>query len=580
MPCGIIGIKGEFMKEYHKIETLFVRDTGTKKLMEGQFRDPTIEFLKDNIWQFTEKVDGCLHAKSLINMADGTTKYIKHIKPGDLVYGYDTENGTGVRVVEVLGVKHQSRAGEWVKVKTTRNGLNKGNSFGIIHCTHDHKIWTKNRGYVEAYKLTPDDIILSIRKDLSLTPIQEQILTGKMLGDGTLCVKSNKFVNTASIQWAQKELDYTEWCLRGMQELASLVSTRKSGYGSKLYVGATKNTVNIYEKFKDWIAEGHKEVPDNIKLTPISLAFWYMDDGCLEHFNGQEDRVRFATNGFNYKSCELLIRELKKFDIDASIHDYKGNTICLNSENSEKLFLLIAPYICRSKQYKLPTRYKEVTPFLPHSLKNQYHPLIVEQKVLSIEKDSKPRERWDIETETHNFFTVGGLVHNTNIRIHWNGHKVEFGGRTDKAQIPVDLMNKLISLFGGTANEELFEQKFGETEVILFGEGFGPKIQKGGGLYRDKVDFILFDVLIGDNYQPRESVEDIANYFNLTTVPILFEGTLQEGVDFVKQHMNSIVAEHEVEMEGLVARPKMELKNRVGKRIIVKIKWEDFKDVI
>lgn len=46
------------MKEYHKIETLFERDTTTKMLIEGQYRNSTVEFLKDNVWQFTEKVDG------------------------------------------------------------------------------------------------------------------------------------------------------------------------------------------------------------------------------------------------------------------------------------------------------------------------------------------------------------------------------------------------------------------------------------------------------------------------------------------------------------------------------------------
>ena len=47
------------MKEYHKIETLFERDlNGTKKLIEGKFRNPAIEYLKDNQWQFTEKIDG------------------------------------------------------------------------------------------------------------------------------------------------------------------------------------------------------------------------------------------------------------------------------------------------------------------------------------------------------------------------------------------------------------------------------------------------------------------------------------------------------------------------------------------
>ena len=37
------------MIEYNKIETLYKRDMeGSKKLLEGEFRNPTVEFLKDN----------------------------------------------------------------------------------------------------------------------------------------------------------------------------------------------------------------------------------------------------------------------------------------------------------------------------------------------------------------------------------------------------------------------------------------------------------------------------------------------------------------------------------------------------
>lgn len=166
-------------------------------------------------------------------------------------------------------------------------------------------------------------------------------------------------------------------------------------------------------------------------------------------------------------------------------------------------------------------------------------------------------------------------VDGTNIRIHWDGYRVEFGGRTDNAQIPATIINRLNDLFGGDINEQFFEQKFGENEVILFGEGYGPKIQNGGS-YRDDVDFIMFDVMINGNYQTRESVEDIARYFNVNIVPILAEGPLSAGIDYVMTHKYSTIAQNGAELEGVVARPKMELKDRTGKRLIVKIKIKDF----
>ena len=179
-----------------------------------------------------------------------------------------------------------------------------------------------------------------------------------------------------------------------------------------------------------------------------------------------------------------------------------------------------------------------------------------------------------VEFLKDNVWTFTEKIDGTNIRVYWDGHKVQFGGRTERAQIPSDLVNYLNSVFGTNEAEQIFEEKFGETEVILFGEGYGPKIQNGG-LYRNDVSFIMFDVLIAGNYQPRESVEDIAKAFGIDIVPIIFEGTIQEGVDFVKTNPDSTMGT--AKMEGLVGRPKVELRDRCGKRVIVKIKWEDFK---
>lgn len=164
-------------------------------------------------------------------------------------------------------------------------------------------------------------------------------------------------------------------------------------------------------------------------------------------------------------------------------------------------------------------------------------------------------------------------IDGTNIRVYWDGHKVTFGGRTDRSQIPAPLVNYLNSAFGGVENEELFEQTFGEKEVILFGEGYGKGIQKGG-LYRSDVSFILFDVMVGDMWLKRESVEDIAQTFSIEVVPIVGVGTIAQAVEFVKSRPMSTIGT--APMEGVVARPRVEINDRTGRRMIVKIKAVDF----
>ena len=181
-----------------------------------------------------------------------------------------------------------------------------------------------------------------------------------------------------------------------------------------------------------------------------------------------------------------------------------------------------------------------------------------------------------VEYLKNNIWVCTEKIDGTNIGIVWDGHRITFQGRTANAQIPAHLVNRLQELFGGDANEELFEQKFGEMQVILFGEGFGAKIQKGGSYISDGVDFILFDVYLPEKnlWLKRDAIEDIAKSFNIRVVPIIKECTLEEAIAYVKSKPNSTIGT--AKMEGLVCKPKVDMLDRTNKRIIVKVKVCDF----
>lgn len=82
--------------------------------------------------------------------------------------------------------------------------------------------------------------------------------------------------------------------------------------------------------------------------------------------------------------------------------------------------------------------------------------------------------------------------------------------------------------------------------------------------------------MIAGNYQPRSSVKDIAQYFGIDIVPNVLEGAITEGVDYVLHNRKNLIAKNKALIEGLVGRPKIELRDRVGKRLICKIKFKDF----
>ena len=169
-------------------------------------------------------------------------------------------------------------------------------------------------------------------------------------------------------------------------------------------------------------------------------------------------------------------------------------------------------------------------------------------------------------------------IDGTNIRVYYNGtdRVVWFEGRTDKAQIPTFLLEQLVEMFPPEVFS-MFDASAGT--VVLYGEGYGARIQKGGGNYiSDGVSFVLFDVRIGNWWLERSAVDDLAESLGIKSVPVRGfsgPGTLKDMVDFVRGGFESSWGPFEA--EGLVARPAVELSARNGKRIITKLKCRDFK---
>lgn len=166
-------------------------------------------------------------------------------------------------------------------------------------------------------------------------------------------------------------------------------------------------------------------------------------------------------------------------------------------------------------------------------------------------------------------------VDGTNIRLHWNGETTTIGGRTDRAQIPADLREALKPIADRVG--EHFEDL---SEVTLYGEGYGPKIQKGGGLYRDTPGFILFDVRVGRWWLKDADLYEIAGKLGIDVVPLYDDfASIWEIWDEVCG--GSLVSYWEkvgTRIEGLVGRPAVELHDRTGQRIITKVKVQDWID--
>jgi len=173
-------------------------------------------------------------------------------------------------------------------------------------------------------------------------------------------------------------------------------------------------------------------------------------------------------------------------------------------------------------------------------------------------------------------------IDGTNLRLHWNPEphagepgNVTLGGRTDNADMPTFLVAALAPL----NDPGLFHSVFGDEPATVYGEGYGAKIQKGGGDYRPDQGMIVFDVKVGDWWLKLDAVADVAVALGLPMVPDFGIWTLREAVSMVRLggHAESAAAQKPRPIEGLVGEPLVQLFGRDGHRILSKVKLRDFK---
>lgn len=179
-------------------------------------------------------------------------------------------------------------------------------------------------------------------------------------------------------------------------------------------------------------------------------------------------------------------------------------------------------------------------------------------------------------------------VDGTNIRLDFRREGARIDGRTDKAQLPQDLLRRLAEVVSRIQPEvDKILDEYDITSYTLYGEGYGPGIQKGGGRYRADKDFVLFDVLVNDKtWLGFHDVDRAGVRLSVPVVPVYGvaeAANLWEVADWLRgDEFESIVAkvntgEKRVPIEGVVARTATSLYDGRGRRIIWKLKGSDYR---
>lgn len=103
------------------------------------------------------------------------------------------------------------------------------------------------------------------------------------------------------------------------------------------------NLMNVFYR-------GNKKIIPDIKLDPIILATWFMDDGS----RCRENDVYLNTQQFSSEDQNKLLNSLKSLGLEASLNkDKEYFRIRFLKSSIPRLYTIIGEYIVPSMKYKI-----------------------------------------------------------------------------------------------------------------------------------------------------------------------------------------------------------------------------------
>ena len=308
-----------------------------------------------------------------------------------------------------------------------------------------------------------------------------------------------------------------------------------------------------------------------------------MDDGSLSHTEKQEDRALFACCNFSDEDITILLAGLDNLGLNAVSYtsdDRKYNRIRLNKESADRMFHLISPYIPEVMQYKLPVKYRvRQVPVIP-ATKQKYKPIIRSVDIYSVEEAiNVDSSKWDLETETHNFFANSILVHNSNCRVGFVWHTDEeqptmmAGSRTLRRREPEPTLMVTNTYWFphtliGVKNLLADLQTQGHKQAILYGEVYGQGIQ--AYTYGEKrMNFRAFDLMLDGKYVDYPIFQALCDRHQVEQVPLVYDGAF--SLDIIKGFSDgdSLIGGNHGR-EGVVVKPRIDRDDPKFGRVILK----------
>ena len=373
--------------------------------------------------QLREKIGvmfGCCSWDTLVTLSDGS-----HEEIGKIV--------NQRKQVEVLTYDPESSS---VVPRKVVNWFNNGSAEGFLHftvaraapagrsrfaCTPNHKIRTPG-GWREAQELRVGDRVMTAVPH-RLSDFQWEVILGGLMGDGALSPNQNDHASRFRFGHGVRQTDYAEW----KASLFANIGVARS-VNSKAAVFFDLTPLPELNELRQAVYIGGKKVFSHEylkRLTPLSLAIWYMDDGSFTlRAKGLQARTRDGSGRVDI--CVEAMEPTTRVRLMEYLSDTWGITPKLTSragkavlqfpkDETAKLHALIAPFVHPSMDYKLLPRHRGAFGVEPVFTSKRYELMpmpITDIRPKNVSTHST--HRYDIEVEgSHNYLADGVVVHNS-----------------------------------------------------------------------------------------------------------------------------------------------------------------------
>ena len=230
------------------------------------------------------------------------------------------------------------------------------------------------------------------KSPIILTPYQEEVINGALLGDGSLSLNDGN--KNSTFIYTSKYKDHVEFVCKSLEEYA----TEKGRYKetevydhrtNKEYHKVTFRTQanpTFSELRNKWYLNKIKHIPNDLKLTSTVCLIWYLGDGNLRKYDvNDSQRICFATNCFLKEEInDILLPQLKDFEAIVNESSQKQKPLIIIPRRKVPDFLeYIGPCPVNSYLYKW-----DYAPYTHEPITN--NPEKVKKIILAYKNGSNP----------------------------------------------------------------------------------------------------------------------------------------------------------------------------------------------